>query len=262
MTIDLDTLALSLEGALTEDQQQQVDEACRQDPQLAVQRQELQALLAEQAVLPDVPCPDGLLARTLATLDHQGVFAEDEAVPAHLLDETLDALEREGLMAPGPRPSSSAFYRVLRAAAILLLVCGGVAGGYRLRGEQIREVPVEKIVYQDRIVEKPVDRIVEVPVDKIIYRDRVVEKPVERIVYKDRIVEKPVDRIIYRDRITLEFLPTDHGASCRCSRRIVRMQAAMIVLQISWSWRACTTSFCVALTLACPLARSLDGDVS
>jgi hypothetical protein len=46
--------------------------------------------------------------------------------------------------------------------------------------EQVVEVPVpvEKIVTVERIVEKPVDRIVERVVEKPVYVDRIVEKPV------------------------------------------------------------------------------------
>ena len=71
----------------------------------------------------------------------------------------------------------------------------------------IVEVPVEKIVYQDRIVEKPVEKIIyknnatEKPVEKIVYQDRIVEKPVEKIIYRDKIIEKPVEKIVYQDRI-------------------------------------------------------------
>jgi hypothetical protein len=52
------------------------------------------------------------------------------------------------------------------------------------------EIPVEKVKYVDRVVEKRV----EVPVEKIKYVDRVVEKkvevPVEVVKYVDRKVEK------------------------------------------------------------------------
>lgn len=49
------------------------------------------------------------------------------------------------------------------------------------------QVVVEKVVYKDRIIEKPVEVVrikevikkVEVPVEKIVYKDRIVEKPVE-----------------------------------------------------------------------------------
>ena len=71
---------------------------------------------------------------------------------------------------------------------------------------KIVEVPVEKIKYVDRVVEKKV----EVPVEKVKYVDRVVEKrvevpvevvknvqvPVEVIKY----VEIPVEKVVYRDR--------------------------------------------------------------
>ena len=52
--------------------------------------------------------------------------------------------------------------------------------------EKIVEKPVEKIVYKDKIIEKPVWR------EKIV--EKIVEKPVDRIVYQDRIIEKFVDK--------------------------------------------------------------------
>jgi len=58
--------------------------------------------------------------------------------------------------------------------------------------EVIKEVPVERIVHEERIVEVPVEKYVEVPVEKIVYQD----KPVEKIVYQDRVVEVPVDKIV------------------------------------------------------------------
>ncbi|MGB9643185.1 MAG: OmpA family protein [Candidatus Ratteibacteria bacterium] len=62
--------------------------------------------------------------------------------------------------------------------------------------DKIIEKPVEKIVY----VEKPVEKIIEKPVEKIVYVDRpvekIVEKPVEKIVY----VEKPVEKIVEKQK--------------------------------------------------------------
>lgn len=59
------------------------------------------------------------------------------------------------------------------------------------------EKPIEKIVYKDRIVEKPVEKIVfkDRVIEKIVYKDRVIEKPVDKIVYKERIIEKPIVQI-------------------------------------------------------------------
>jgi hypothetical protein len=58
----------------------------------------------------------------------------------------------------------------------------------------IQKEPFEVIKYVDRIVEKrvevPVEKRVEVPVVKVV--EKMVEVPVDRIVYRDRIVEKPV----------------------------------------------------------------------
>lgn len=54
-----------------------------------------------------------------------------------------------------------------------------------------KEVPVERIVYKDKIVK------VKVPVvkEKIVYRDKIVKVPVvkEKIVYKDRIIKAKAD---------------------------------------------------------------------
>ncbi len=77
------------------------------------------------------------------------------------------------------------------------------------------KVVVEKVVVEDRIVEKEVlketivykDKIVEkeVPKETIVYKDKIVEKevPKETIVYKDKIVEKevPKETIVYRDSV-------------------------------------------------------------
>jgi len=58
----------------------------------------------------------------------------------------------------------------------------------------IQKEPFEVIKYVDRIVEKrvevPVEKRVEVPVVKVV--EKMVEVPVDRIVYRDRVVEKPV----------------------------------------------------------------------
>jgi hypothetical protein len=67
--------------------------------------------------------------------------------------------------------------------------------------ERIVEVPVEKIVYQDRAV--PVDRIVEVEriVEKIVEKRVEVPVPYEvHVPYEKEVrVEVPVERIVYRD---------------------------------------------------------------
>lgn len=64
------------------------------------------------------------------------------------------------------------------------------------------EVPVEKVVekiiYIDKIVEKPVpmERIIEVPVERYVDKEIIVEKIVEKPVYIEKRVEKPVERIV------------------------------------------------------------------
>lgn len=72
-----------------------------------------------------------------------------------------------------------------------------------------KEVPVEKIVY----VDKPVEKIVYVPfgeespekAPEIVYQDRIVEKAVEKIVYVDR----PIEKIIYQDRVIEKEVPVE-----------------------------------------------------
>lgn len=72
-----------------------------------------------------------------------------------------------------------------------------------------KEVPVEKIVY----VNQPVEKIVYVPFGEespekppeIVYQDRIVEKEVEKIVYVDR----PVETIVYKDRIIEKEVPVE-----------------------------------------------------
>jgi hypothetical protein len=72
-----------------------------------------------------------------------------------------------------------------------------------LRTEQLRKMPVEKIVTKTERVEVPVEKIVtkrvEVPVEKIVMKR--VEVPIERIVTKR--VEVPVEkvRVVQKPRI-------------------------------------------------------------
>ena len=109
------------------------------------------------------------------------------------------------------------YYAAALCLAGALLATGASANGARTRRiekvenyqrtDTITERVVEKPVYIERIVEKPVDRIVEVPGPE---RVQVVEKEVpgpERVVTKEvqvpgpeRIVEKPVEKIVYVDR--------------------------------------------------------------
>lgn len=77
--------------------------------------------------------------------------------------------------------------------------------GYLIHGGHVNNNPtkellikeVEKLVYQDRIIEKEViiDRPIEVVVyqDKIIEKEIIVDRPVEVIIYKEKIIEKPVE---------------------------------------------------------------------
>ena len=56
---------------------------------------------------------------------------------------------------------------------------------------------MEKLVETIKYVE--VEKIVERPIEKIVYRD--VEKIVEKIVYRDveKIVDRPVEKIVYKE---------------------------------------------------------------
>lgn len=45
------------------------------------------------------------------------------------------------------------------------------------------------------------DRVIEKPVEKIVFRERIIEKPVEKIVFKEHIIEKPVEKIVFKERI-------------------------------------------------------------
>jgi hypothetical protein len=58
------------------------------------------------------------------------------------------------------------------------------------------EVPVEKIVYRDRVV--PVEKIVEVKTVREVPVP--VEKVVEMMAFKKTFLEIPVERLVYRDR--------------------------------------------------------------
>ena len=54
----------------------------------------------------------------------------------------------------------------------------------------------------ERIVEVsvPYERIVNIPVDRVIYQDRIKEVPVERIVVREVPVDRIVDRIVEKVR--------------------------------------------------------------
>jgi len=79
--------------------------------------------------------------------------------------------------------------------------------------ERSREVPVERLVVKEvpveveklveRVVvkevpvpvEKLIEKIIEVPVEKIVYQDRIVYQ--DQVVYQDRVVEVPVERVVH-----------------------------------------------------------------
>lgn len=64
--------------------------------------------------------------------------------------------------------------------------------------EKVVEVPVEKIVEVERVVEVPVERRVEVPVEKIVEVEKPVQVEVERRVDVEKVVE--VEKTVYLDR--------------------------------------------------------------
>ncbi len=81
-----------------------------------------------------------------------------------------------------------------------------------------RPKPVTKVVYVDRVIEKPVyiDRPVDRVVEKKVYVDRPVDRPVERIV--EKIVHVPVERIVerpvYVDRVVERPVYVERDCDC------------------------------------------------
>ncbi len=76
------------------------------------------------------------------------------------------------------------------------------------------EVPVVKVV--EKIVEKPVDRFVDRPVDRIVEKKVYVDRPVDRVV--EKIVKVPVERIVekpvYVDRVVERPVYVERGCDC------------------------------------------------
>ena len=81
----------------------------------------------------------------------------------------------------------------------------------------VQEVPINKIVYKDRVLDVPVETRTEVlvpetnkkevPVEFIVYNEQEVQVPVETIAYEDKVVPVDVDKIVYKDKeveVTLE----------------------------------------------------------
>ena len=75
------------------------------------------------------------------------------------------------------------------------------------------DVPVEKILVKDKIVEVPIE--VEHLVDKTVIKDVIREIPVERVVVQDREVpvETLTEKIVYQ--VSLSF-PSPSPAPPRC----------------------------------------------
>lgn len=71
-----------------------------------------------------------------------------------------------------------------------------------------QEKVVEKIVYKDRPIgkEKIVEKVVykDRPIEKVVYKDRPIEKIVEKVVYKDRPVEKIVTKTVVVEKHTMD----------------------------------------------------------
>lgn len=92
---------------------------------------------------------------------------------------------------------------------------------------QIADLQAQPLQVVEKIVEKPVDRvvekIVEKPVDRIV--EKVVEKPVDRIV--EQIVEKPVERIV--EKVVEKPVPDITGLAER-DRRIASLEARIVAL--------------------------------
>jgi hypothetical protein len=121
----------------------------------------------------------------------------------------------------------------------------------RARQKKSVEVPVEKIVYRDRVV--PVEKIVEVkgvrevpvPVEKVVeviaFKETFLEVPVERLVYRDRdvLVERVVEQIILQasfaapQRVYYSQRPTariSHTSIFILDCQATRMLAASLVI--------------------------------
>jgi hypothetical protein len=78
--------------------------------------------------------------------------------------------------------------------------------------EVLNPVPVEKIVYQDRVQYE--DREVE----KIVFQDRILE--VEKFVFKDRVQE--VEKIVFQDRVMSVEKPVPVEKVCQHSQSTMR----------------------------------------
>ena len=71
--------------------------------------------------------------------------------------------------------------------------------------------------YKEKKVPKVVEKFVEVPVEKIVYQDRVVEVPYEKVVYQDKVnveeveVEKIVERVVKVEVDGPEIPPSSDG---------------------------------------------------
>lgn len=59
-----------------------------------------------------------------------------------------------------------------------------------------RAKPATRVVYVDRVVEKPV--YIDRPVERPVIVEKIVEKPVDRVVEKKVYVDRPVDRVVER----------------------------------------------------------------
>src|SRR3990167_385962 len=87
---------------------------------------------------------------------------------------------------------------------------------------QCKQVVIEKVVYQDRIVEKP----------KVVYEERIVEKPVEKIVYRDKIVQASCNSPVtptpntYSD-YNFNYQWTDGRLSCPMTPRDIVIKKAV-----------------------------------
>src|SRR3989339_592920 len=87
---------------------------------------------------------------------------------------------------------------------------------------QCKQVVIEKVVYQDRIVEKP----------KVVYEERIIEKLVEKIVYKDKVVQASCNSPVtptpntYSD-YNFNYQWTDGRLSCPMTPRDIVIKKAV-----------------------------------
>lgn len=128
---DRQLLADFIEGLLSEEETANVQSRLDQEPELAIQFNELKAFFEEEGTLPELPVPPGLYDVTLATLEFEGLVSPSpessspDPIPGNLVAATMDRLEVEGLVQPITVGQRSPFFSFLGLFLALLLAFGG-----------------------------------------------------------------------------------------------------------------------------------------